>query len=557
VNPEPKDTVPTDRPEDPYAEKPTLWQKYPEPVQALAAGILTVILTVLSFPPGSTPEFAYAMLVPGIFWAYLRPRLSLYLPTMLGAQAVAWTILLGWLHHVSWVGLLLLGPFIGIWVGSWFLAAWWTMPRMLGRPTPVRLLAMLGLSGAWVVIEWTRTWILTGFPWLTLSASQWQRPSILQIAAYTGAWGISFVLVAVNVGFAAYAHRLFREGERGLRKRSQEFFLALFLLLVCLSTLVSETHNRALYTEPLVRVSLMQPDIPQDAKWDASQAPAILQVLDTLTTAASASHPDLILWPEAVMPLAVVGDPGARDWVERLSRRVDTPLFMGSIAEEAAGDGGTVFRNIALAVQPDTGLQSAYYSKRHLVPFGEYVPLRFLLGWLRKFVPIGDDFTPGTAPSPIVLSAGSHVFSVGPLICYEDVFPGLARDSAAFGADALVVLTNDAWYGEGGAAYQHAAHSVLRAVETRRPVLRVGNAGWSGWIDEFGQIRYVANNRQGSVYFRGTSIVDVSRDIRWVDRETPYVRYGDWFVLASAALAGFGAMLLAAGGRGKGRRRAA
>jgi apolipoprotein N-acyltransferase len=107
-----------------------------------------------------------------------------------------------------------------------------------------------------------------------------------------------------------------------------------------------------------------------------------------------------------------------------------------------------------------------------------------------------------------------------------------------------VVLTNDAWYGEGAAAYQHAAHSVLLAAETRRPVLRCGNAGWSGWIDEFGNVRKVMADDQGSVYFRGTSTASVTRDQRWVGRESFYVEHGDWFVLVCACMACVGAALL-------------
>ncbi len=118
------------------------------------------------------------------------------------------------------------------------------------------------------------------------------------------------------------------------------------------------------------------------------------------------------------------------------------------------------------------------------------------------------------------------------------------------GSDVLVVLTNDAWYGEGGAAYQHAAHAVLRAVETRRPVLRCGNGGWSGWIDEFGGIRYALTNEDGSVYFRGTGVADVTRDSRWVGRNSFYVEHGDWFVPVCAVLALFGyAALLAEANR--------
>ena len=122
--------------------------------------------------------------------------------------------------------------------------------------------------------------------------------------------------------------------------------------------------------------------------------------------------------------------------------------------------------------------------------------------------------------------------------------PALAREEVLSGAEALVVVTNDAWYGEGAAAYQHAAHSVLRAIETRRPVLRCGNAGWSGWIDEYGGIEKVLRGDDGTVYFRGTQVADVTRDRRWIGRNSFYVEHGDWFVAVCACLVLMGAALL-------------
>jgi len=133
-------------PDDPYAERPSWVRQHADGVAALVVFVATAVLAVLAFPPFKFPALAYAMLAPGIFWAYLRPPLKLYAWTMFAAQAVAWTILLGWLRHVTWAGLFFVGPFVGAWVGVWYLAAWWTMPRMIGRPTPVRLLAMLALA---------------------------------------------------------------------------------------------------------------------------------------------------------------------------------------------------------------------------------------------------------------------------------------------------------------------------------------------------------------------------------------------------------------------------
>lgn len=529
---------------DPYDQPPSFWQRHSRGAWAVVVFVATVALAVLSFPPYHTPEFAYAMLVPGIFWAYLRPSFKLYAGTMLGAQAVAWTIILGWLHNVTWPGLLLLGPVVGGWIGVWYLAAWWAMPRFLGRATPVRLGAMLGLAAAWVLIEWTRTWLMGGFPWLPLAASQWQRSSILQVASYTGAGGVSFALVAVNIGFGAYAHRLFREGERGLRKRSQEFFLGLFLLLVCLSVHVQEAFNRGRFTVPFGRVALVQPYVPQAVKWDPERAPAILASLQKLTLRAARSGPDLIVWPEAVTPWAVRGDARVRAWTEQLVKQANVPLLLGSIAIEHHGEPDEQWFNGAFLVTPDEGLLPGYYAKRHLVPFGEYVPLRPVLGWLGKFVPIGDDFAHGDGPRLLITPLAGVAAAIAPLICYEDIYPGLARSSARAGADLLAVITNNGWFGEGGAAEQHAAHSVLRAVETRRPVIRCGNGGWSGWIDEFGNVRTVLTREGHGIFFRGTQTISLSRDVRWIGRASYYVAHGDWFVAVCAVVFTLGVSLL-------------
>lgn len=540
---------------DPYAPRPSFLEQHGARVAPVAVFFFTVLLTVISFPPSTVKEAAYAMLVPGAFWAYLRPKFKLFAWTMLGAQAVAWTILLAWLHNVTWLGLFLLGPFVGVWVGSWFLVAYWALPRMLGRPTLVRLAAMLGLAAAWVLIEWTRTWLLSGFPWLPLAASQWTMVSMLQVAAYTGALGISFVVVVVNLGFAAYAHRLFREKAQGLNKRSQEFFLALFIVLACFSLHVTEMAHRA--AEPFARVAFVQPYIPQQLKWEESKAREILGVLAQQNASAAATRPELILWPEAATPWAVRGDENMKKFVEQLAQRAQAPILLGSIATENTGAANEQWLNAAFVVSPTKGLQADYYAKRHLVPFGEYVPLRSVLGWLHKIVPVGEsDFSPGSGAAPLLVPARSGTLSLGVLICYEDVFPSLARSAAFADASALVVLTNNAWFGEGGAAHQHAAHSVLRAVETRRPVLRCGNGGWSGWIDEFGVIRAVLTQdadgrvqtqsgaKDATIYFRGTETVNVMHDKFWAERTTFYVEHGDWFVAVCAALALLGYALL-------------
>jgi len=524
-------------PADPYDPVPTFWERHSGWAAPASVGALTVFLLA--------PEAAYACLVPGAFWAYLRPRLRVYAWTIFAAQALAWTINLSWLHPVTWAGLLILGPLVGAWTGTWYLAAWWALPRMAGRPTPVRLVAMLGLAAAWVLVEWTRTWLFGGFPWMPLAATQWESMrAVMQIAAYTGAAGVSFVIVAANIGIAAFANRLFREGETGLRRRSPELLLALFLLLVCLSVHVQETTNQRQFAEPFARVAFVQPDIPALVKWDTSKEPEIMREIWSTTLDAVPLNPDLVLWPESTTPFPLNDDPSMKRFVEQLSSRLKAPMLVGADAVERGDKGKLRAYNAAFVVDPQLGVQTAYYAKRRLVQFGEYIPLRPLFGWIGKFAPLGDDFSAGTDSSPLVVPLHQGSAALGVLICYEDLFPELAREEVRYGAEALVVVTNDAWYGEGAAAYQHAAHSVLRAIENRRPVLRCGNAGWSGWIDEFGAIQKVVRDAKGSIYFRGTQAADVTRDRRWVGRNSFYVEHGDWFIAVSACLVLMGAGLL-------------
>ena len=521
---------------DPYDPKPTLWQRHPHLGWILAVFGFTVFLTYISFPPVSTGEAAYVLALPAVLWAYRKPGFRLYAVTVLGTQAVAWTMLLWWLNNVTWLGLFLLGPFVGLLSGLWFLAVWWVIPRLQGHKAMLRILAVLGLAALWVVLEWFRSVLFGGFPWLPLAASQWQRPLILQVAAYAGAGATSFILIVFNLGAAAYVHRAFFEGVTGFKKRTPEFSVALLVLMGGSFPFVADTMNQQRRT--LVRAALVQPYIPQTEKWDAAHATDVLQTIEKVTfDAARKGSPQLIIWPEAVTPWALYRDPNVRAWMESIAKRTNRPVLLGTIYTVAPNQPAEQWYNGAFLVDPRSGLAEPGYAKRKLVPFGEYIPLRPIFGWIEKFAPIGGDFQPGADPAPIMVTTGSRRTAVGVLICYEDIFPHLARESTRAGAEVLAVLTNNGWFGEGGAAYQHAAHSVLRAVENRRPVIRCGNGGWSGWIDEFGNVRSVLNDERGSVYFRGAQTIEVTRDQRWVGRQSYYTEHGDWFLVLCVVLA--------------------
>jgi apolipoprotein N-acyltransferase len=529
---------------DPYDIKPTLWQRYPQLGWVLGVFVMTVLLTYIAFPPMNKGEAAYALALPGVLWAFRRPAFKLYAATLLSAQVVVWTALLWWLHNVTWPGLFLLGPFVGLLVGVWYLAVWWVIPRMFGHKAIVRIFAVLGLAALWVLLEWFRGVVFGGFPWLPLSVSQWQRPFILQVAAFGGGWAVSFALIAFNIGLAAYAHRAFFEGVTGLKKRSPEFNIALLVLMGASFPFLGQTFNQN--RQPLLRTAIVQPYIPQNEKWDASRANDVLRTIEKVTLDASARGAgSLIIWPEAVTPWALYRDPQVADWLGSVAQRAGKPLLLGSVYTEEAGTAQEKWYNGAFLVDPVTGVSGDNYAKRKLVPFGEYIPLRPIFGWLEKFVPIGGDFERGTDSLPLMVPGmGNTRVPTGVLICYEDIFPTLARDSALSGAELLVVLTNNGWFGEGGAAYQHAAHSVLRAVETRRPVIRCGNGGWSGWVDEYGYVRATLKDEDGSVYFRGSEALTVSRDLRWQGRLSFYTEHGDWFLLVCVGLLATGYFLL-------------
>ncbi|MEX0325512.1 MAG: apolipoprotein N-acyltransferase, partial [Puniceicoccaceae bacterium] len=389
--------------------------------------------------------------------------------------------------------------------------------------------------------------IFTGFPWLPLSASQWQRPLLLQIASLTGGAGISFVLVMFNAGLAFYLHTLwFKRKESWMKRLSMEFYLALvvFLFAIGYGLNSSGAGNRGRIEGP--RLAFIQPNVGVMQKWNPQLVRENLQLLKDLSTYASYLDPDLLLWPEAPTPLPLKGNASMRQWVESLSSDLGLPMLVGNISRERGStSSGTKWYNAVFWVDPESGVEvDNYYAKRRLVPFGEYVPLSRFLPFVEKMVPIEGTFHPGTSvnlldPRDPELDVGQ----IGNLLCYEDIFPGLARTNTLAGADWHYVATNNAWFGEKAGAWQHAAHSVLRAVETRRPVVRCGNAGWSGWIDEFGHIRYVMLDNNASIYFQGVEVVPFSRSSWWANRFSPYVQLGDWFVGVCALLVGLGAWL--------------
>lgn len=506
------------------------FQSMPRWFSGAAAVLLSAVLYVISFPPFDVAEASYVFAVPMILWLFGRRSFRWAAVAVFCWGFLSWLVLIVWLRHVTWGGYFVVSAFLGVYFSAWFLAAWRILPWLRDGTVPRRLAGIVALAALWVVLEYIRSFFLSGFPWLPLAASHWQRHLLLQLASWTGSYGVGFVLIFFNLGFAFYIDRLARFYGQGWRRFCPEFFVGLALVLLAAFGSLQITLRQGGEREALFNVSFVQPYIPQDLKWDRTKAWDILDTIErtTLRTRDFPRRPDLVLWPEAVTPIPVLGDRVGQEWVERIAAAMEAPILLGSVGTEF-GTADEWF-NGAFAVDPEAGLLDHHYSKRKLVPFGEYVPMESVWPWISKIVPLEGSFRPGTAAGPIEVRIRGKNYLLGALICYEDVFPRLARETVREGAEILVVMTNNGWYGEEGMPFQHAAHSVLRAVETRRPVLRSGNGGWSGWIDEYGVIHEVLTDGNGSIFFRGGSVYPISRDMAWVGKESFYVRYGDWFV---------------------------
>ncbi len=502
-------------------------------------------LHAAAFPPLELPEAAYVFALPVLLWGLFKETTRGEGSALFVGGFFSWALLLSWLRNVTdhlespmagvlgWLAVIGLAAVLALFWWAWGMAALGLLRQVKRGGFLPRIGAMFALAGLWVVLEGIRGSLFTGFPWLPLAASQWQRALLLQVVALGGAAGLSFVLIAFNLGLALYFHRLWQMRRMPWwRRLCPEFYIAIGMLFGAIGYGLSTAGLEARARAEGPRLGFVQPSVGATEKWSQERLQKNLATLADLTRYAVYLDADLILWPESPTPLPVKGNDSMQRWVEELVRGMDLPILMGNLAAEDGGESGpTRWYNAVFLATPEEGLQEdRYYAKQHLVPFGEYVPFARWLPFLSRIVPSTGKFATGDGPLPIVVGGGKEKtfarLRAGPLICYEDIFPRLARANVRAGADWHFVATNNAWFGEEGGAYQHAAHSVLRAVETRRPVVRCGNAGWSGWIDEYGQIRHVVADAEGSIYFQGVDVADFSLSTYWRGKESLYVKGG-------------------------------
>lgn len=366
---------------------------------------------------------------------------------------------------------LLLGFYIGLYAGVFS----WAM-HVAGRRLPWFSQGLFG-GVVWALLEGLRGWLFTGFPWLSLGSAFAPWPEAIQAAAFVGVYGLSLVAAAC----AVWLTRAVTEGSDTLKP-----LLAATLVLAGLAFWGMHQVDAPLAESgPPARVGIVQGNIDQSLKWEPRFQNATVRRYVRLSSREAVLHdPDLLVWPETALPFYFQEAGEFSQAVRRFADEEDTALLLGSPGY-ARGDapGSYSLYNRAFLVG-DQGEVRGYYDKERLVPFGEYVPLGEYLTFLSKLTEGVGDFEPGADTAP--LQTGN--LALGVLICYESIFPDLAQKRVEQGANVLVNISNDAWFGRSAGPWQHLHLSLLRAVEQGRYLVRATNTGISVFADPRGRV---------------------------------------------------------------------
>ncbi len=385
------------------------------------------------------------------------------------------------------------------------------------RPSPAKLIFMA--PAVWIVLEFVRDRLFTGFPWELLGYSQYKYLWLIQVADLFGVYSVSGLIVAANavvtVALLAWLELPWQSSTptRKTAWRAAAVLLAVLSGTAAYGILRIKAIDQAAASSDHAKVAVIQGNIDQAQKWDPR-----FQVLTTvkyrrLSLEPTAKSAELIIWPETAAPFYLWDDKVLTEMVMEGVKTTGAYFIIGS-PSYADGKGQFIYYNSAFMISPQAEPKGKY-DKVHLVPFGEYVPLKRFLPFIDKLVAQVGDFRSGRKGS--TLPWNHH--QAGVLICYESIFPGLARAMVANGADLLVNITNDAWFGRTSAAFQHFSMAVFRAVENRRSLARAANTGISGFIDACGRIQNPTDLFKEAV---------VARSVALVKTRSPYSRWGDW-----------------------------
>jgi len=485
----------------------------------VAAGVLGA----LAFPRTGWSALAWIWLVPALVSGAMRPRRAAVLDGWL-AGTVFYVVLLRWLDHtflhysaipwpLTWLPIVALAAYCGLYLGAVAGAVAWLRGRLGAGPA-------LALAPAlWIVGEWLRGWLMGGFPWGLLGYSQAAQLPVIQVAELGGVYAVSFLLVAVNAALAGIL-------ALGPRRAWPGAALAMVLLVGTLAFGLHALGRASGSGAGSVEVAVIQPSIEQTIKWDPARHAQILDIYEGLTREAARTRPSVVLWPETATTIFLRGDPVLLERLRRLSEEVGTPILVGSI--DRRDRPREQFLNSAFLLTGQ-GI-TAKYDKIHLVPFGEYVPLASLLGFVKGWAEFISEF--GTGDTETVFPLPGAPF--GTVICYEVIFPELFRGFMVGGAAFMANITNDAWFGETSGPWQHLGMLPLRAVEHRVAIARAANTGVSAFVEPTGRIGPTLPLLERGV---------LHRRIPLRDRTTLYTRFGDWLVYTCAGLGAAGAAL--------------
>lgn len=446
------------------------------PSSADLAAAASGLVLALAFPRPELAFLAWGALVPLLLVMQRHPFRSGFI-----AGGAFFALVLYWLNVVmvtfgglplilSLVAYLLLVAYLAL----FFAAATWAASRLRAK---AGLAVVLTLPVLWTGLEFLRGWLFSGFPWALLGYSQQGVLTLLQSADLFGVYGLSFLLILSNAVLAAVLQRL--HGGGGVWPwRSAGVTLLLVGAAVAYGSwrLGHDLDAR----DKNLQTTLVQGNIDQSVKWDPAFQRSTIEIYRDLSLAATPA-PELIVWPESATPFYYQSGGILADEVRDVAVQRRAFLLFGSPAYERSNLRDR-YLNSAFLLDP-TGAILGRSDKIHLVPFGEYVPLSTFLPFVNKLVVGIGDFSPGTV-SPLPLDG----HRLGVLVCYEAIFPELARDYVQKGSDLLVNVTNDAWYGHTSAPYQHLAMARFRAVENRIWLARAANTGISAFVAPSGRI---------------------------------------------------------------------
>jgi apolipoprotein N-acyltransferase len=410
------------------------------------------------------------------------------------------------------------------------------------------LFRIVFVSSLWVAIEYIRTNMITvGFPWVLLGYSQSSFLPLIQIADITGVYGISLLIMMVNMFIfsvlsywlrrkvveipakgisTAYIHRLpIKEGLL--------VFIILISVLVYGFIRIYQTDEVSKNWKTL-RIGIAQGNIDQAKKWDASFQQEIVEIYKNLTLSLAKKGSRLIIWPESSIPFYLQSEKELGYEIYNIAKATNAYLLTGADSYGLGLGGEVRYYNSAFLIS-SRGEIIGKYDKTHLVPFGEYVPLKKYLPFIHKLIVGVGDFSSGKWLQPLEFDGNSF----GVLICFESIFPELARGFIKEGAGFLINITNDAWFGRTSAPYQHFSQAVFRAVENKVFLIRAANTGISGVVDPVGRIK------MKSGIFTREDVVD---NIMVIERNqhgmhdfnqgfTFYTRYGDIFAIGCIIIA--------------------